>query len=142
MQLGGTVRETILGHAKDVAPAEACGLLGGHEGSPTVAETAIPTPNVASNPDEQFEIDPEALIAGREALLEGGEELLGFYHSHPEGPPEPSTTDREQARWAGKYTVIATLAPNAPTLGVWEDTGASFRSEPIEVVSDSDADST
>ncbi|MEF8893708.1 M67 family metallopeptidase, partial [Halodesulfurarchaeum sp.] len=89
MQLAASVRESIVEHALEAAPKEACGLLGGRTGPPATVQDSIRTPNVASTPTRRFEIDPEALLAGRETFIEKGVELIGFYHSHPNGPNEP-----------------------------------------------------
>lgn len=132
MKLAATVRESIIDHARDTSPNEACGLLGGHAGDTPTILRSVPTPNVASNPTIRFEIDPEALLAGRDQLSRDGHDLLGFYHSHPKGPAGPSETDREAARWPETYTVIVSLGDAQPTVGAWFDTGDSFRPEPLE----------
>jgi len=141
MRLSRTARETIVGHARDASPEEACGLLGGRSGGDPIVLTAIPTPNVANDPPYRFEIDPEALLAGREALEAENQELLGFYHSHPQGPAGPSETDEALARWDSMYMLIASLAGSDPAIGAWFYTGDEFRPEAVEVVA-GNADST
>ena len=141
MRLARSAREAILGHARDASPAEACGLLGGLAGEDPTVLTAIPTPNVASDPDRRFEIDPEALLTGRDAIRAAEQELLGFYHSHPQGPAEPSATDESLARWADTYMLIASLSGAEPSLGAWFYTGETFRPETVEMVA-GNADST
>ena len=131
MRLSRTARETIVGHARDAAPAEACGLLGGRSGTPATVTVAIPTPNVADRPRDRYVVDPEALIAGQEALDADGWDLLGFYHSHPRGPAEPSATDRELARWPDHATVIVSLAEEPPTLSAF--TGPDLDPQPLEL---------
>ena len=32
-------------------------------------------------------------------ITEDGQELVGIYHSHPDGPPEPSALDRMEAAY-------------------------------------------
>ncbi|MBS3761438.1 MAG: Mov34/MPN/PAD-1 family protein, partial [Halodesulfurarchaeum sp.] len=66
MQLAASVRESIVEQARETAPNEVCGLLGGRTGPPATVQDSIRTPNVATNPTRRFEIDPEALLAGRE----------------------------------------------------------------------------
>ena len=96
--------EAILAHAAQAAPEEACGLLLGEDGR--ILE-ARPVANVASDKQRHFEIDPAALIAAHRAEREGGAVLVGYYHSHPAGLPEPSATDRAQASGDGKVWAIA-----------------------------------
>lgn len=143
MRLAASVRDAVIEHARETAPNEACGLLGGvSTPEPTVLES-IRTPNVARPPSRRFEIDPEALLAGRETIAEAGYELLGFYHSHPDSPAEPSATDLELARWDDTYMLIVSLSGAAPSLGAWEFVGETFHPEPVEVdVEPSFGDST
>lgn len=143
MQLAASVGESIVAHAREAAPNEACGLLGGRADTPSIVLDSIRTPNVATTPTHRFEIDPEALLAGRETLIEKDQELLGFYHSHPEGPTEPSATDLETARWTDKCTVIVSLRGSEPELGAWLFTGEAFEPKPITVTTEgTDGDST
>ncbi len=96
--------EAIVAEAARAVPEEACGLLLGAGGRITEAR---PASNVALNKARHFEIDPAALIDAHRAERGGGPELVGYYHSHPSGPPEPSATDREQAAGDGKVWAIA-----------------------------------
>lgn len=131
--LGSTVRETILDHAREGAPAEVCGVLGGHYGAEeSRVERAHRTPNVASSPRVTYEIDPEVLFETIEEIESGGREVVGFYHSHPDGPPRPSPTDEARATWEGYSYVI--VEPGAdPRVGSWRWTGETFEEEPIEI---------
>lgn len=132
MRLAVSVRDAVIKHAHETAPKEACGLLGGvSTPEPTVLES-VRTPNVARPPSRRFEIEPEALLAGRETIAEAGYELVGFYHSHPDSPAEPSDTDLELARWEETYMLIVSLGGNGPSFGTWEFAGGTFHQEPIE----------
>lgn len=89
--------------AQEAAPAEACGIL---LGSGTRIDAALPTANVAPDPAQHFEIDPAALIAAHRAAREGGAQVLGYFHSHPNGLARPSATDAASAARDGKVWVI------------------------------------
>lgn len=95
--------EAMVTAAAQAVPLEACGFLLGVNGG--IAE-ARPCPNIAPNPETHFEIDPQALIDARRAARAGGPDLIGYYHSHPSGRPEPSATDRTQAAGDGKVWAI------------------------------------
>jgi proteasome lid subunit RPN8/RPN11 len=95
--------KTLVVEAARAAPCEACGLLFGDGGR--IAE-ARPCRNVHSTPQTHFEIDPQALIDAHRAERGGGPTLIGYYHSHPSGPAEPSVTDRAQAAGDGKVWAI------------------------------------
>jgi len=75
-------------------------------------------------------------IAPAEAieLIEGVEaegDLVGFYHSHPAGPPEPSETDAARAAWPGASYVIVALG-GEPCVGAWRWTdGDGFEAETV-----------
>jgi proteasome lid subunit RPN8/RPN11 len=100
----GTIA-TLLAEAALAAPNECCGLLLGRSGR--VLE-ARPASNIAPDPSRHFEIDPAALLAAHRAARSGGPELLGYYHSHPQGHPLPSATDCEHASGDGRaWAIIA-----------------------------------
>ncbi len=88
---------------------EWCGILRGHRddmGGERVTR-ADDTANVASDPSCAFEIDPAALIAAyRGERRARGLAVLGFFHTHPNGPAVPSLRDAECAAPDGKLWVI------------------------------------
>lgn len=96
MAIGVTsaVLEGLLAEARAAHPRECCGLLFGTDGAITAHR---PTRNVHPTPHTHFEIDPQALIDAHRAMRSGGLGLVGYYHSHPAGPPDPSPTDRSLA---------------------------------------------
>ena len=95
----------MIAAARRAAPQEACGLLLGRGRR---VDSFARTANVAADPCRQFEIDPVALLAACRAEREGGPELIGYFHSHPAGPPRPSATDEAQAARDGRVWAIGT----------------------------------
>lgn len=109
---------TLLAEATRAAPREACGLLLGHG----EIAAALPCDNVHPEPLRHFEIDPAALIAAHRAARAGGQSVLGYYHSHPNGRAEPSTTDRAMASGDGRiWAIIA-----AGAVRLWRDEPHGF----------------
>ena len=98
------VIDTIEADAVTAYPKECCGLLLGRGG---LIQTVRPTANLAADPLKHFEIDPQALIDAHRAERAGGLEVIGYYHSHPQGPAAPSATDRAQAARDGRVWAIA-----------------------------------
>jgi proteasome lid subunit RPN8/RPN11 len=130
--LPGALREAILAHARAAAPEEACGVLGGRdEGGARRVAAAIACRNVAAEPRVEFALDPREQVA---AFLRIEDELrlevVGFYHSHPRGPPRPSTVDAARAAYAGASHVVVWLAPKEGW-GSWR-WGPGFVEEPVE----------
>jgi len=73
---------------------EVCGLL---LGSGARILDVRETRNVATDPTSRFEIDPGVLFSAHRAARMGGHQVLGHYHSHPQGPVSPSPCDAEMA---------------------------------------------
>jgi proteasome lid subunit RPN8/RPN11 len=105
--------------AQAAHPREACGLLLG-EGR-RITE-ACETRNVHTEPATHFEIDPQALIDAHRAARSGGPQVLGYFHSHPNGAAVPSATDRACA--AGDGRIWAIVAGGDVTF--WRDGEAGF----------------
>ncbi len=93
-------------------PHEACGLLLGQS---TQITQAVLTRNIHPTPETHFEIDPQALIDAHRAARAGvgagagaGDALqvIGYFHSHPSGAPEPSATDCAMAAHDGRIWAI------------------------------------
>jgi len=82
---------------------EVCGLLLGRPGR---IEEIRPAANVAPNPERHFELDPATLLMSHKAARSGGPAILGHYHSHPSGLPEPSATDAANAAPDGSLWLI------------------------------------
>ena len=107
------VRDQLLAWAAAVPDAEVCGLLFGEDG---VIISAILAANHAVTPTTSFEIDPAVLIAAHKAERAGGPQIIGHFHSHPNGLAEPSPTDAQMADADGKLWLI--IARDAIT--VWQ----------------------
>jgi proteasome lid subunit RPN8/RPN11 len=119
------VHDSLLDRAREGAPNEVCGVLGGNDPAdgPARVTTAPAVPNVATTPETRYELAPTEMIDAIERV-EAAAEHLGFYHSHPRGPPGPSATDEAQATWSGYVYAIVSL----PDAGVraWRWTGEAF----------------
>ena len=90
-KLPQTLVEGMYAHARERAPEECCGLLGGGAGA---ARSAYPLRNVARRPEVAYEAAPEELFEAQRLMRARGESLVAVYHSHPRSAePEPSTAD-------------------------------------------------
>jgi proteasome lid subunit RPN8/RPN11 len=106
LQLRREHMDWMIAHARDTAPEECCGLIGGV--ADDTAVTLYPLRNVTSNPQLGYEAAPEDLFAAQRQMRERGEELLAIYHSHPRASdPSPSETDVRLAYYpSAKYLII------------------------------------
>jgi proteasome lid subunit RPN8/RPN11 len=119
LTLSPTAHAAILAAAAEAAPSEACGLL---LGIGTHIETAQATANVHRDPSRHFEIDPAALIAAHKAARSGGPDIIGYFHSHPNGLARPSVTDVASAAGDGRIWAIAA----AGEVTLWRDSPSGF----------------
>src|SRR5689334_10760733 len=99
LQLRREHLEAMIAHAREAAPAECCGLLGGIAGfSGPRSASLYRLRNVTADPEVRYEAAPEDLFAAQRQMRDRGEELLAIYHSHPRAAdPSPSETDIRQA---------------------------------------------
>lgn len=115
----------ILHAAAAARPDEACGLL---FGTATHIAAAHPAANVHPEPARHFEIDSAALIAAHRAARAGGPQVIGYFHSHPNGLARPSATDAAMAAGDGRIWAIAASGE----VSLWRDAPSGF--EPLSYV--------
>jgi len=117
-------RETydeIVSHAYEGGEAEVCGVLAGTHGTdddPSLVTRTYQAKNVAETPEIRYLIDPEEQFELIEAAEDDGLDLVGYYHSHPTGPTEPSETDAARATWP-KYSYVICALDGYPFVGSW-----------------------
>jgi len=129
LRISRALQAQMLAEAASAPEREICGLLFGTSGEHVAA--AHSCANVAADPSRAFEIDPLALIAAHKAQRGGGPNLIGWYHSHPNGRPEPSPCDRDAANEVGKLWLIIAQG----NVRAWRATGAGTLLEiPLELV--------
>jgi proteasome lid subunit RPN8/RPN11 len=154
-----SVTETLRERADHGAPREICGVLvgarasggerasGGAQASdgepaadgetdaiePARVTEAVAVRNVAGEPRTRYELDPEETLAVIERVEDAGDDVVGFYHSHPDSPPEPSAVDREAATWDGYVYLI--VGPEE--LAAYRWSGSAFVRLEIEAVPES-----
>lgn len=129
------LRDRLVSAARDGAPEEVCGVLAGEFGGRASRVTGVhPAPNAAADPTTRYAIDPERQYAILRTVEDAGDEVVGFYHSHPAGPAGPSETDAAEATWPERSYLIVILSGDAPAVGSWRWTGDEFRKETVRIV--------
>jgi len=123
--------DQVISHAREAAPRECCGLIGGtSEGS---AQTIYRMRNAAADPLVTYEAAPEDLFAAQRSMRERGEQLLGIYHSHPRADtPTPSATDVRLAYYPSAVYFIVGLGGEQPNLRAFRILESEGRWEPAE----------
>jgi proteasome lid subunit RPN8/RPN11 len=125
----------IEAHARQAYPEECCGILVGvRRGDGTLVTSAHPALN--RSPDgkcDRYELDPSAILRVARASERQGQQIVGFYHSHPDHPPAPSRTDAERA-WEGYVYVIsgvAALGRVETRAWIYDDKSEKFSERPV-----------
>lgn len=125
--LTAPLAEHLAALARAAAPREACGVLVGRPAGETPGPgedglwrivRIVPVANVADAPTAHFYLDEAQLVAAWYAAEAEGAAVLGFYHSHPAGPPVPSPADVATATYPDLAMLIIGLQP-APALAAW-----------------------
>jgi proteasome lid subunit RPN8/RPN11 len=70
----------------------------------------------ADSPHNRYNIDPRKLIRIQREGRERGEDIVGFYHSHPDHPAQWSSTDLAEAHWFGCSYVITSVEKGRATI--------------------------
>jgi proteasome lid subunit RPN8/RPN11 len=113
---------------------ECCGLIEGIRDGESLRAIALhPTRNLSSAYDA-FEIDPAEQFRLLRALRGRDRALIGCYHSHPGGAPEPSARDRRAAAEEGFVWLIASVQGGRTELGAWLWQALDFR--PLAIIYD------
>ncbi len=121
--------DAIVEQAREEAPNEACGYLGGTDG--TVQER-YPMTNVDASP-EHFSLDPKEQFSVLKQARASGLALLAVYHSHPETPARMSDEDIRLANDTSTIYVIHSLL-NGDTRGFTVDREKNVSEVPVEVI--------
>jgi proteasome lid subunit RPN8/RPN11 len=129
-------------HGEETYPDECCGVLLGRfedNGTKTVTRIARCGNTREDSPHNRYNIDPKELIRIQREGRERGEDVVGFYHSHPDHPPQWSETDLAEAHWIGcSYVITSVEKGKAVATNGFELTGSDeadkeFVNEAIEV---------
>lgn len=132
LYLPDEVAERLLERARDAYPGEACGFLIGSVEERAARVRAARAERNRAVRNDRFLIDAADVFAAMRAARTDGDEIIGVYHSHPDGAAEPSATDRADA-WGGWLHVIVACPGGSPErMKCWRDAGDRF--DAVEIV--------
>ena len=111
LKMEGTNYEALRRHGEETYPHECCGvLLGQMDGDRrTVTSVARAGNTRIDSAHNRYNIDPRELVRIQREGRERGEDIVGFYHSHPDHPARWSSTDLAEAHWFGCSYVITSV---------------------------------
>ena len=151
LKLSQSAYVSLRQHGEETYPHECCGVLLGRFGEDGSSSDSKSVPKTvtriarcgntrADSPHNRYNIDPRELIRIQREGRERGEEIVGFYHSHPDHPAQWSSTDLAEAHWFGCSYVITSVEKgkavltNSFELTGSDEAGKKFVDEKSEIV--------
>ena len=111
------VDAAIRAHGRETFPHECCGAMLGNDG---VVREAHALPNMTDEgPRRRFLVRPDDYRVAEKRAREAGLDLLGFYHSHPDHPAQPSQYDLDHAWPSFSYVIVSVMSGEDKLLTSW-----------------------
>jgi proteasome lid subunit RPN8/RPN11 len=112
--------EAIRRHGVETYPNECCGALIGSDGDVKVVRhvSALPN-NTEEGARRRFLIRPSDYRFVEEEAKRLNQDLLGFYHSHPDHPARPSQYDLDHAFPFFWYVIVSIQQGQPENMTVW-----------------------
>jgi proteasome lid subunit RPN8/RPN11 len=112
LTIPAALRDQLRQHGEATYPHECCGVLLGEfgEDGAKIVKSIQPCGNTRTDSlANRYQISPaELLRIQREAML-ADQDIVGFYHSHPDHPAHWSATDLAEAHWTGCSYLITSV---------------------------------
>jgi proteasome lid subunit RPN8/RPN11 len=139
LRLPGALAEEIRRHGESAYPAECCGALVGRidAGAKEVVRLATAVNRRTDDP-HRYLIAPDDLRRLEAEVRGAGQEIVGYYHSHPDHPARPSAFDAEHAWPWYSYLIVRIDRGRGADMASWvlDDERAAMHAEPLEVLSE------
>jgi proteasome lid subunit RPN8/RPN11 len=141
LKLTQSLFDAVRAHGEETYPHECCGVLLGQLDGDTRTVTAIARAENTrtDSAHNRYNIDPKELIRIQREGRDRGEDIIGFYHSHPDHPAQWSQTDFAEAHWFGCSYVITSVekgeaaTTNSFALTGMDEADKKFLNEELEV---------
>jgi proteasome lid subunit RPN8/RPN11 len=135
LRIGAGDVEHIHDHAREAYPEECAGALVGMDTGEMKIVVDIWRAENTHEEDRgrRFLIEPLQIKEFEENAQERDMDLLGFYHSHPDHPAEPSEYDREHAWPYYSYVIASVGEDEVKDMRSWQlkDDRSGYEEEPI-----------
>lgn len=109
-------------HAREAYPEECAGVLVGMDAGGTKVIVDVWRAENTFEEEERshrFLIEPSKIKEFEEKARERDLDILGFYHSHPDHPAEPSEYDRDHAWPYYSYIIASVSKDNVEDMRSW-----------------------
>jgi proteasome lid subunit RPN8/RPN11 len=138
IKISGALIEDIRRAGERAYPAECCGVLGGRISDVKEVLQLAPMVNRRTDDPYRYLIAPDDLLRITLELRRSELEVLGYYHSHPDHPAEPSAFDSENAWPWYSYVIVRVDQGRANDITSWvlEEDCAAMHQEALQVLSE------
>jgi proteasome lid subunit RPN8/RPN11 len=142
IRLTSGVDARIRAHGRETFPHECCGAMLGRDG---LVREAFALPNTTEEgPRRRFLVRPDDYRVAEKRARDAGLDLLGFYHSHPDHPAQPSQYDLDHAWPSFAYVIVSVMGGEDKQLTSWrlKDDRSAFEEENVQITRSQDHEIT
>ena len=139
LRLPSAIADEIRRHGEGAYPAECCGaLIGRVEGEANEVMRLAPAVNRRTDDPHRYLIAPDDLRRLELDVRAAGQEIVGYYHSHPDHPARPSAFDTEHAWPWYSYLIVRIDRGRGADLTSWvlDDAQPMMHPESLDVLSE------
>jgi proteasome lid subunit RPN8/RPN11 len=139
LRLPGALADEIRRHGEAAYPAECCGaMVGRAEGAAKEVLRLSPAVNRRTDDPHRYLIAPDDLRRLEREVREAGQEIVGYYHSHPDHPARPSAFDAEHAWPWYSYLIVRIDRGRGADMASWvlDDEHPLMHPESLDVLSE------
>ena len=139
LRLPGALADEIRRHGEAAYPAECCGaLVGRADGAAKDVVRLWPAVNRRTDDPHRYLIAPDDLRRLELEVRAAGQEIVGYYHSHPDHPARPSAFDTEHAWPWYSYLIVRIDRGRGAEMASWvlDDERPLMHPESLDVLSE------
>ena len=121
--LSKTIETEIRKAGEKAYPNECCGILFGiADGDDHIVKSLRPIENARESGEQyhRFLITAEDMMQAELEARKLGLEIVGFYHSHPDHPAQPSDYDRDHALPFYSYIILRVAQGRPELMTSWQ----------------------
>jgi proteasome lid subunit RPN8/RPN11 len=126
LYLPAALRAQIEREARAASPRECCGLLEGMREGDAIRVTALHAARNLAQDADRFEIDPADHFRVLHGARDRGAQIVGCYHSHPNGRAEPSARDADGA-WDDDFVWLIAAVGEGVTTAAYQRAADRWR---------------